>query len=74
MRKVFYVLMVLILLAIGMGLIRGWFSVSLARDSEIGRTEVRLGIDDGQMRSDVQWVKEKITGAVDQAKEKTETP
>jgi len=73
-RKAFYVLLVLIVVAIGVGFYRGWFSISMTRDSEMGRSEVHLGVDDGKMHSDAQLVKEKISGAVDRGKEKPETP
>jgi hypothetical protein len=70
MRKVFVVLLLLVVAGVGLGFYRGWFGFSTSRDPETGKTEAQLSIDQDKMKADVKKTKEKVGGVASQAKEK----
>lgn len=72
MRRIMCIVLLLVVLVIATGFYRGWFSISTTRDTEIGQTEVHLGIADGKIHSDVLQVKDWIAGVFTQGKEPSE--
>jgi major membrane immunogen (membrane-anchored lipoprotein) len=60
MKKLFFVLMVLVILVVGVGFYRGWFALSSEnRDTENNKTDINLTVDRGKVKEDVQEVKDK---------------
>jgi hypothetical protein len=70
MRRLLFVLLLLVAAGVGLGFYRGWFSLSTTGGSGAGQTGVHLTIDQDKMKADSQKAKEKVSDAVDQSKEK----
>ena len=71
MRRVLFVLLLLVVGFVGLGFYRGWFSFATSRAPQSGPQEVKLWVDQEQMKTDLQKFKQKITGPAAQAKVKT---
>ncbi len=70
MRKVYVVLLLLVVAVVGLGFYRGWFGFATSSDPETGKTEAQFSIDKDKMKTDVQKTKETVGGVARQAKEK----
>jgi hypothetical protein len=68
MRKLLFLLLVLVVGGVGLGFYLGWFSVSTSRDPATGRTGVQLTIDQEKMKTDTQAARQKVAGAVNQTR------
>lgn len=78
MRSLVKVLVVLLVCLAGIGLYRGWFSLSSPKpDAEGDKVNFNMSVDKGKMRSDVkeaeQRVKEEFRELKDKVKSKEET-
>ena len=61
MRSLIKLLAVLLVCLIGIGLYRGWFSLSSSTpDTEGDKVNVTLSVDKSKMKSDVKTAKEKV--------------
>jgi hypothetical protein len=69
MRKVLFVVVVLLGCVIGLGLWRGWFGFSTSRDPETGQRGVQFNLDPNKMKSDVQKARDRVGGSVSPAQE-----
>ena len=69
MRKLLVVLLVLVVVAVGLGFYRGWFNFSTTADAETGQTGVQFRVDRDKMKSDVQKARERISGKPSQTQE-----
>lgn len=70
MRKLLFVLLLLVVAVVGLGFYRGWFSSEITRDPESGRQGVQFEMDQNKIKPDVEKAKEKIGGARGQTEEK----
>jgi hypothetical protein len=60
-RSFIKILVVLLICLVGIGLYRGWFSVSSDKpDAEGDKVKVTVSVDKGKMKSDVAKAKEKL--------------
>jgi hypothetical protein len=70
MRRVLFVLLLLVVGVVALGFYRGWWSFATSRP-QTGPQEVKLKVDKERMKKDVQKVKQKITGSAAQVRDKT---
>jgi hypothetical protein len=70
MRKLLFVLLLLIGGVVGLGFYRGWFSSATTRDPESGRQGVQFEIDKNKITPDIEKAKQKIGGTGGQAGDK----
>jgi cell division protein FtsX len=59
MKKLFAVLMVLVLLVVGVGFVRGWFSLSKSDADAGNKVNVNLTVDGDKFQEDAEAVKKK---------------
>jgi major membrane immunogen (membrane-anchored lipoprotein) len=60
MKKLTFVLTVLVILVVGVGFSRGWFALSnQSQDTESNKTDINLTVDRGKVKEDVQEMKDK---------------
>jgi hypothetical protein len=69
MRKLLFVLLVLVAGVIALGFYRGWFSSATVHDAESGRQGVQFEIDQTKITSDIDKVKRTTGGAGAQAED-----
>jgi hypothetical protein len=69
MRKLLFILLLLIVAVGALGLYRGWFTVSTAAGPDNRQPGVELRIDQDKIQSDAQKAKDKISGSSHPAKE-----
>jgi hypothetical protein len=67
MKRLFGVLIVLVLLVIGVGFARGWLALSSPADRGSNKVNVNLTVDGEKMKQDAAAVKEKTTELTGQA-------
>lgn len=61
MRSLLKVLIVVLVCLVGIGLYRGWFSLSRSSPDAAGdKVDVTVSVDKGKMKSDVKKAKEKV--------------
>jgi hypothetical protein len=72
MRKLLFVLLLLVVGLIALGFYRGWFSFEKTHDPGNGREGVQFEIDRNKIKPDVDKVKEKIGRGSTQDREKPE--
>jgi hypothetical protein len=70
MRKVVFVLVVLVVLVVGLGFYRGWFHIGTTSNPEAGQTGIQVSIDQDKMKSDVDEARQRVTPAKTQAEDK----
>ncbi len=68
MRKLLFILLLMVGAVIGLGFYLDWFSISTTRDAETGKTGVELNIDKDKMKSDTQKARDKIGNLTEKAK------
>ena len=68
MKTIFKLLIVLVICLVGIGIWRGWFSVSRTNDAE--QDKVNMSVDKGKIKEDVQKAKQKVGEEVKEAVEK----
>ena len=71
MRKLLFVLLLLVVGVAALGFHQGWFSFSTSRDPETGRVGGQLNFDKDKLKSDVEKAKQQLTEPT-QAKEQAE--
>lgn len=69
MKKLTVLLLVLIVGLAGIGLWRGWFSVSSQRRPDAGKVDVNLSVDTDKVKEDAATVKEKAAELTDKVTE-----
>ena len=69
MRKAICIVLLLLVVAVGVGFYLGWFGVSGSHDSETGRTSIQFVIDQSKIKANFEQVKEKLSSATSSAKE-----
>jgi hypothetical protein len=62
MRKLLFVLLLLVVAVGVLGFYRGWFAFATTRDPESGREGVQFEIDHNKIKPDIETVKAKIGG------------
>jgi hypothetical protein len=62
MRKLLFVLLVLVIVVAAIGFYRGWFTFATTRDPETGKSGVKLEIDQNKIRPDIEKVKQTVGG------------
>ncbi len=72
MRRLLFVLLLLVGGVVALGFYRGWFSFKTTYDPEAGRQGVQFEIDRNKIKPDIGKVREKIGGGDTQAEEKPE--
>jgi hypothetical protein len=70
MRKLLFVLLLLVVGVVALGFYRGWFSSEITHDPESGRNGVQFEVDQNKIKPDVEKAKEKIGGARGQTGQK----
>jgi predicted negative regulator of RcsB-dependent stress response len=73
MFRVFRVLFVLLLIVVGIGFYRGWFSFSRTDDKANNKASVNFSVNRDKMKADSQKVKEEISGEVNELKGKAKS-
>jgi hypothetical protein len=63
MRKLLFVLLLLVAVVVGLGFYRGWFSSATTRDPESGRQGVQFEIDQNKVKPDIEKAKQNIEKA-----------
>jgi hypothetical protein len=59
-KKLSFVLIVIVILAVGLGFYRGWFAMSSrSADAESDKVDVNLTVDRSKVKQDAQEVKDK---------------
>jgi hypothetical protein len=72
MRSLIKLLVVLVICIIGIGIYRGWFSMSSSSpDTKGDRVNVNLSVDKGKVKADVKKAKEKVKGEIQELEGKT---
>jgi hypothetical protein len=67
MRLLIKFLIVLVICLVGIGIFRGWFSVSSSNpDTSGNKVNVNVSVDKGKIKSDVKKAKEKVKEEVKQ--------
>ena len=69
MRKLCSLVIVLAVIAVGVGFYRGWFSLSSSRYVEGHKTKVNLTVDEDKMKQDGEQLKEKARELTGQSQE-----
>lgn len=69
MRKLCSLVIVLAVIAVGVGFYRGWFALSSSRYVEGHKTNVNLTVDEDKMKQDGEKLKEKTRELTGQSKE-----
>jgi hypothetical protein len=72
MRKLLFVLLLVVAGVAGLGFYRGWFTYETTSDSESGRKGIQFEIDQNKITPDIEKAKQKI-GGTGQAGEKRQT-
>jgi hypothetical protein len=70
MRKVLFVLLLLVVGVVGLGFYREWFHFGTTSDPETGQPGFQLTVDQDKMKSDIQKAKQQVSPAKAQAEEK----
>jgi hypothetical protein len=74
MRRLIYLLLLLLLCLGGIGLYRGWFSFSkTSNDKDNEKININVSVDKNKIKADAKEVKEKITTKVSQEVKELET-
>jgi hypothetical protein len=68
MKKLLFLLLVLVVVTGGLGYYLGWFRFSTSRDEETGERNVEMKVDTDKMNTDAQKAKEKLGSAAEKAK------
>jgi hypothetical protein len=63
MRKLLFVMVLLVVGVVALGFYREWFIVETTSDSQSGRQGVQFEVDRKKMDPDINKVKEKISGS-----------
>jgi hypothetical protein len=69
MRKVLFVVVLLIVCVIGLGFWRGWWGFSTSHDPETGQRGVEFKVNPNKVNSDVQKARERVSGSASPTKE-----
>jgi cell division protein YceG involved in septum cleavage len=71
MKKLFFVLIVLAILVVGLGFYRGWFALSSrSPDTDNNKVDINLTVDRGKVKKDVEEVKDKTKALANKTTEK----
>ena len=68
MKKLLFLLLVLVVVTGGLGYYLGWFRFSTSRDEDTGERNVEMKVDTDKMNTDAQKAKEKLGSAAEKAK------
>lgn len=75
MRPRTKILVVLVVLLLGIGFWRGWFSISSPRsEPESERVNVNVSVDKGKIKSDIKKVERKVEKGINRLEGKTQAP
>ena len=72
MKKLLFVLLVLVIVVAAIGFYRGWFRFETTRDPETGRSGVKLEVDQNKITPDIEKVKQTVGGGKAQGGEKSQ--
>ena len=64
MRKIFVILLLLVVGVVALGWYLDWFHFTTTRDPESGKVKSTLEIDQNKIKSDAEKAKEKISGGM----------
>jgi hypothetical protein len=70
MRKLLFVLVLVVAAVVGLGFHRGWFSYETTSDPESGRQGVQFEYDQNKIKPDIEKAKQKVGGAVGKGQDK----
>jgi len=63
MRKLLFVLVVVVLLLVGLGFYREWFHFGTISNPETGQSGVQMTIDQDKMKADVEKARQQVSPA-----------
>jgi len=69
MKKLLFLVLILVVVTAGVGYYLGWFRFSTSKDTGTGERNVEMNIDTNKMKTDAQKAKEKLSTAGEKAKE-----
>ncbi len=72
MRKLLFVLLLLVIVVAAIGFYRGWFTFETTRDPETGNTGVKFEVNQDKLRPDLEKVKQTVGGGKAQGNETSE--
>jgi hypothetical protein len=72
MRKLLFVLLLVVAAGVGLGFYRGWFSYETTSDPESGRQGIQIEVDQNKIKPDIDKAKQKVGGSGDQGQHKPE--
>ena len=70
MRKLLFVLLLVVAAGVGLGFYRGWFSYETTSDPESGRQGIQIEVDQNKIKPDIEKAKQKIGGTVGKGEDK----
>jgi hypothetical protein len=59
MKRILFVLFVVVVIFVGLGLYRGWFTLSSPGDNQGNKANINLEVDGGKMQEDAETLKRK---------------
>ncbi|NQV26698.1 MAG: hypothetical protein HQ518_20280 [Rhodopirellula sp.] len=74
MRRLVFLLMIILLVTGGVGAYRGWFAVSGNREAVSHKIDLNLTVDSDKVKADAETVKEKAVELTGQATQDVDEP
>jgi hypothetical protein len=72
MRKLLFVLLILVIVVGAIGFYRGWFSFETTRDPDTGNSGVKFEVNQNKIRPDLEKVKQTVGGGKAQGGENSQ--